>query len=193
MEEVKPSFEVNIVKSNYSNITESEEVVKAKAARRNKWSVFHYMFNTNKPFTDIESEEFKELEDRLVSGFNKVVGNEENQNIYNYVVFKEHDAGTHNIRKFKCSGASEIGNEQHRLHFHVILAFFHNTLIKINYEKIKKDMEKACGIPLAVWYKVYSKADFNVQNYIMKYYDMSKSKKTETNTASSKAEVEKIE
>jgi hypothetical protein len=108
------------------------------------------MFNTNKPFTDIESEEFKELEDRLVSSFNKVVGNEENQNIYNYVVFKEHDAGTHNIRKFKCSGASEIGNKQHRLHFHVILAFFHNILIKINYEKIKKDMEKACSIPLAV-------------------------------------------
>jgi t-SNARE complex subunit (syntaxin) len=40
MEEIKPSFEVNIVKSNYSNITESKEVVKAKAARRNKWSVF---------------------------------------------------------------------------------------------------------------------------------------------------------
>ena len=53
-------------------------------------------------------------------------------------------------------------------------------------------MEKACGIPLAVWYKVYFKADFNVQNYIMKYYDMSKKPK-ETNTASFKAEVEKIE
>jgi hypothetical protein len=111
MEEVKPNFETNIVKSNCSNITESKEVVKAKAVRRNKWLVFHYIFNTNKPFTDIESKEFKELKDRLVSSFKKVVGNKKNQNIYNYVVFKEYDAKTHNTRKFKCSGASEIGNK----------------------------------------------------------------------------------
>jgi hypothetical protein len=150
MEEVNPSFEVNIVKSNYSNITESKKVVKVKAVQRNKWSVIHYIFNTNKPFIDIKSEEFKELEDKLVSGFNKIVRNEKNQNIYNYVIFKEYNAETHNIRKLKYSGASEIENEQHKPHFHIILAFFHNILIKINYEKIKKDMEKACSIPLAV-------------------------------------------
>jgi hypothetical protein len=177
MEQDKNLYEVNIVKSAYTNITESQEdVKKAKAARRNKWSIFHYTFNTNKPFTDIESPKFKDLEDKLVSGFNKIVGSQENQNIYNYVVFKEHDAGTHNIRKFKCSAATEVGDEQHRLHMHVLIAFFHNTLLKIDYEKIKRDMERACGIPLAVFYRVYSKADFNIQNYIMKHHDMKKSK-----------------
>ncbi len=38
-------------------------------------------------------------------------------------------------------------------------------------------MERACGIPnMSVWYKVYSLADFNITNYIMKYHDMNKTK-----------------
>ena len=173
----KSNFEVNIVKSSYSNVTESNEENKARNAQRNKWLIFHYMFNTNQPFTNIECKRFKELENKLVEGFKAIVGTKEKQNIYNYVTFKEQDGGTYKIKNFKCSGASEIGNEQHRLHFHVLLAFFHNSLIRINYEKIKRDMEKSVGLPLAVFYKVYSKADFNIQNYIMKYHDIAKTKK----------------
>jgi hypothetical protein len=71
------------------------------------------MFNTNKSFTDIDPPEFKDLEDRFVTGLSRITGNVESQNIYNYVVFKEHDAGTHNIKTFKCSGATEVGNKQH--------------------------------------------------------------------------------
>ena len=38
-------------------------------------------------------------------------------------------------------------------------------------------MEKSVSLSLAIFYKVYSKADFNIQNYIMKYHDIAKTKK----------------
>ena len=55
-------------------------------------------------------------------------------------------------------------------------------------------MEKSVGLPLAVFYKVYSKADFNIQNYIMKYHDIAKTKKpSETEALEEKKMDEKLE
>ena len=78
-------------------------------------------------------------------------------------------SGSHNIEKIKVNACTEIGDEQHRLHIHMMVAFFHNTLIKLNYEQIRKAMEESVGIPLAFWAKIYSKADFNILNYVNKY------------------------
>jgi hypothetical protein len=35
-------------------------------------------------------------------------------------------------------------------------------------------MEQSMSQNLAIFYKIYSKADFNIQNYIIKYHDMTK-------------------
>jgi hypothetical protein len=70
MEDKKSSYNINIVKSNYTNVSTPERIVQEKISRYRKWSVFHHIFNTNKYFTDIDAENFKELEEKLVLAFN---------------------------------------------------------------------------------------------------------------------------
>ena len=190
----KPRFEKNICKSSYNNITETEEKKKPESVRRKKWSVFHIMFNTNKTFHDIKSPDFLELQNKLVTSADRIVGSEENQEILKYVIYKETNSGSHNIEKIKVNACTEIGDEQHRLHIHMMVAFFHNTLIKLNYEQIRKAMEESVGIPLAFWAKIYSKADFNILNYVNKYNNIQSNRDGKKNESIKKEQdiVEKI-
>jgi hypothetical protein len=170
------NFEINVSKSMSNNIINPKPL--QKGLRRKHWNNWYIMINTNKVFTNIECNEFKILENKLVKAFNMIVGNYENQTIFKYIVFKElSEYLTANIYKFKTSDATKVGNNIHRLHFHVLLSFYHNTLIKLDYDKFKRKMKELVSIKLAMLYKIYLSANTNVENYINKYNDITKSKK----------------
>jgi hypothetical protein len=76
-----PSYSINIVKLSYENIIQSAEVLKVRNQRRYKWNIYHYMINTNKLFTNFNSLEFKELENKLINSFAKIIGNKKSKHL----------------------------------------------------------------------------------------------------------------
>lgn len=145
-----------------------EEVAKR---RKNRTSNFFLTINTNQHFNQ-HSEEYEKFNDKL-----KVSLNEIYENIGDYLKIKKdkdeykNDTYDNNIHDVDIKSATEIGSKTGKAHSHTLIAVKHNTLVHLDYDKIKEKIKN--DLQLKNFYlnnRVSSNSNANLVDYISKYY-----------------------
>ena len=133
---------------------------------RNRRSNFFLTINTNKKFNP-HSEEFEEFDQKFRDSLNDMYNN-----IQDYIkINKEGDTFDDNVLDVDIKSPTEIGPKNESAHSHIMLKFTHNTLLGLDYTKIKEKIAKDLNLTgVYLSNKVYNSADANLNDYIEKYY-----------------------
>ncbi len=152
----------------FVKITGSEK--KPAKIIRNRWSNFLFTVNVNKRFEDIENDEFKRLEDKLIKTAEYMC---DQLNILNYtdIVTTEHsrEDGIKYIKKIETMGQTEVGPKTGCLHMHGMVRFHHKTKIRLNRDKINKLFNDRMGSDCYLNIQGSSDTSVDFENYIRKY------------------------
>lgn len=162
-----PKFVGKAEKGDHTNVTDPEGN-KKKQKRKTHWSNYFMTFNSNKVFHDIRNPEFKKLEQKMIDALNDMFSE---KNIEKYVIVKEAGKNFDDIKEIQFEARSEIGDDAKKLHCHALLSFHHNTLIKLNLDKLKADFGEKTGLEDGWYfnYRIAKKDCHDISKYIRKF------------------------
>ena len=120
---------------NYGNI--EGEIKAKKQGKRKRNSIIFLTWNNNKYVTDIKDPEFQEIEAEAGKYFDKLM-----DNATNYIIIKKEGDDADKIVSIATDGAFEIGSEQRRFHAHIYIKVGHYTLLRIDIDKIRKEINE---------------------------------------------------
>ena len=157
-----PQIKKQITESNHAGPNAQQK------KRKKHWSNFFITINTNKSFQDSTTPEFKKLDKKFREVFDTLT---DEQNLRKIIVFKEAGKTFDDITDdITIDCMPERGPERGFLHLHALICIHHDSLIRLDYDFIKKHVNEGMGLNCYFHCKAFSKADFNIQNYIKKYH-----------------------
>jgi hypothetical protein len=144
-------------------------LVKRMAERAKKSSIWLITVNPNKCFNCSTDKCFKSAYHALDAAA-LAVGN----NLREYLQLtpaatkRGDEISSAFISRLRYKWVIELGDDKKRLHAHLFIYARHNTLLRLNYDRIKKAFIDALGCPVYMNSKVASNATQNFEAYIAK-------------------------
>lgn len=123
------------------------KIKRARDAPQQKKSIFLFTINSQKSIKNMGEAEQEHFVDVVEAMFSP-------DNVLDYVTdyFNRGDPNE-NLTDGRVDVAFEIGKEKHRLHAHGVVDLTHTSMYKLNFKKIRQDLQDALG------YKVHFNAE----------------------------------
>jgi uncharacterized protein YwqG len=146
------------------NVDETEQ--HAPKSKRNRRSNFFLTLNTNKKFNP-HSEEYQVFNNKFKQSLNEIY-----DDIGNYLKIKEAGATyDENVIVVDIESGTEIGPKTGSAHSHTIISVKHNTLVQLDYEKMKEKIKRDLGLSnMYVNNKLFYNASQTLLDYVSKNY-----------------------
>ena len=126
-----------------TNVDDKPQKPPKEMKKRNRKSNFFLTINTNQKFNP-HSEEYEKFNVNFKKSLNEIY-----QNIQNYITIGEKESNfDNNVHEVDIKSATEIGPKTGSSHAHIMLGFKHNTLVKLDYPKIKEKIQNDLNLIL---------------------------------------------
>ena len=134
--------------------------------RRNRRSNFFLTINTNQHFNQ-HSQEYEQFNNKFKQSLNDIYNN-----LGDYLKIKEqNDNFDNNVEDVDIKSATEIGSKTGKVHVHVSFNIKHNTLLQLDYDKIKTKIQNDLQLQnIYLNNKVFWNNSATLESYIAKYY-----------------------
>lgn len=154
----------NIVDSDFSNVSKPSKKAAQKA--KLKHSNFFITINSNQRFVDVKDPAFKAFDKTFRNAIDCVFSKKQ---FGRFIQYKGTGSGS-DVRSVRISAAAEIGDENHCLHYHILVCVSHHTCLQLKIAKIREEIADAAGVDYDFYIdvKAFSKAERNIEEYINK-------------------------
>lgn len=156
----KPKIKIN-------NLDENKTPTVKEKKRRNKRSNFFITINTNQKINP-HSKEYENLNNSFKKSLNEIYNN-----IKDYInISQKDDSFDNNVEDVNIDSATKYGPKNNSVHTHININLKHNTLLKLDYSKIKKKICEDLNLKnIYMNSKLYNNNAMNLKDYINKIYE----------------------